>query len=148
LIDTAGRLTAEALALKTKINELLIDKSKLEEGYARKERDSVEKYERVDRELRHMVGLEQKRNEQDRQNMVRDAAAAKREAIVAVREENLVAERKQFAEQIEFNNTRYEKTEKMIVGIMTDVLKRLPDINANLHVGLPDGVKKVSTGRK
>ena len=115
--DRAGLLTEEITGLKRQISDLEIAKAKTEEAFAREER-----------ELRHMIGLEKKRQEFEIQS-------AKTETSLKVREENLSADRKRFDEQMEFNTERFEKMETYLKEMMSEILKRLPNIN--MEIGRP-----------
>jgi len=113
LSETSG-LTAEVLALKRQIADLEIQKSQREEEHAKQER-----------ELRHMVGLEKKRQEVE-------IAQAKRDTELTVREGNLAADRKRFDEQLKFNTERFEKMESYLKSMLSDILLRLPNVNLEL----------------
>ena len=117
LLGTTGdpsMLSAEVVALKTQIADLEIAKSKL-----------AEKHERDERELRHMVGLEKKRQAVELEQ-------ATREAKLSVREENLAHERKQFEAQLAFNTERFTTMEKYLKEMLSDILKRLPDVSLRM----------------
>lgn len=113
-VSEAAALTEQVLALKRQIADLEITKAKKEEQHASQER-----------ELRHMIGLEQKRQSVEMEQ-------AKREAMLAVREENLKAERTRFEEQLKFNTARFESMEKYLKDMMADILQRLPNVNMEL----------------
>lgn len=110
-VDKVSGLSAEVLDLKRQISELEISKSKKQEEFDKEER-----------ELRHMIGLEKKRQEFEIEQ-------AKRETTVLVREENLAEDKKRFTEQLEFNTKRFETMEKYLKDTLSDVLDRLPNIN-------------------
>lgn len=117
LLGTTGDasvLSAEVIKLKTQISDLEIAKSKLTEQHEREERD-----------LKHMIGLEKKRQEVE-------LAQATREAKLAVREENLAHERKQFEQQLAFNTERFTTMEKYLKEMLSDILKRLPDVSLRM----------------
>lgn len=124
-LGTAGTseaaLSAEVIALKTQIADLKIEKSKI-----------VEDFEKRERELKHMVGLEQKRQEQERKQHLVEVEQAKTAATLLVREENLAADKKRFEEQLAFNTERFSTMEKYLKEMMSDILKRLPDVNLRL----------------
>ncbi len=96
--------------LRKQVTDLEIRKSKLDEDNARERRETD-----------HMVGLERKRQEFE-------IDQAKREAIVAVREENLEADRARFEEQMKFIMTRFETEVASQKDLMGDILKRLPTV--------------------
>lgn len=112
--DEASSLSKEVLDLKAQIADLQINKSKLTEQHARE-----------DRELRHMIGLEKKRQEVE-------MAQASRQAKLEVREENLAHERKQFEAQLAFNTERFTTMEKYLKEMLTDIMKRLPDVRVRV----------------
>lgn len=115
--DSTVALTAEVVTLKRQIADLEIQKSKKEEYAARQER-----------ELRHMIGLEKKRQEVE-------IEAAKRETQIAIRESNLAADKKRFEEQLKFNNERFEKMEGYLKDMMGQVLERLPTVTVDMKRG-------------
>lgn len=116
-IDKIGTLSAEALDLKRKITDLEISKSKKEEDFAKQER-----------ELRHMIGLERKRQEFE-------IDQAKRETTVKVREENLAADKKRFEDQMSFQQKRFETEVGYLKDMMKDILERLPNVNMSIKQG-------------
>ncbi|KKK65028.1 hypothetical protein LCGC14_2978260 [marine sediment metagenome] len=89
--------------LRKQINNLEIDKGKIEE-----------KNERKERELEHKIGLEKKRQEQELE-------IGKREAVVTVKEENLTADKERFDEQLGFHEERF--TEE--VGYLKDIVGKV-----------------------
>lgn len=110
-------LADEIVRLKVEVNDLEIARSKKEEVFDRERR-----------ELTHMIGLEKKRQEFE-------IAAAKREAALVVREENLNAEKVEFERQLRFNTERFEKMETYLKDILGEVLNRLPDVNVEIRKG-------------
>lgn len=94
--------------LREQIETLKIEKSRKEEDHAKQER-----------ELRHMVGLERERQKFE-------VDAAKREAMLEVREENLDADKKRFEEQMKFHEKRFTEEVGYLKGMLTQVLDRLP----------------------
>lgn len=113
-LEPVSALTDQVLMLKKQIAELEITKSKREEEHAKQER-----------ELRHMIGLEKKRQEVE-------IAQAKKETELNVREGNLAAERARFEENLKFNTTRFEAMEKYMKETLTDVLARLPNVSMEI----------------
>ena|SRR5579872_2352644 len=113
LSETSG-LTAEVLTLKRQIQELEISKAKI-----------IEEQDTRERELRHMIGLEKKRQEVEIEQ-------AKRETALSVREENLKADKARFEEQLSFNTKRFETMEQYLKGMLTDILGRLPNVNMRI----------------
>lgn len=113
LTETSA-LSAQVITLKKQIADLEINKSKI-----------TEEHERQDRELRHMIGLEKKRQEVE-------LVQAKKDTELTVREGNLAAEKARFEEQLKFNTQRFETMEKYLKDMLTDILKRLPNINMDI----------------
>lgn len=114
-------LTAEVLGLKSTIAQLEIDKSKIEEEFEKRER-----------ELRHMIGLEKVRQEQEREQAKVELAQAATAAKLTVREENLAADKLRFEEQLTFNTERFATMEKYLKDMLADILQRLPNVNVKL----------------
>lgn len=112
--DKTTDLSGEVLKLRREIADLQIQKSKI-----------TEDHERQDRELRHMIGLEKKRQEVEIEQ-------AKRETTLQVREQNLAAERAQFEKNLAFNTERFTSMEKYLKDMMGEVLQRLPNVNVKL----------------
>jgi len=108
-------LPTEILELREEIEDLKIQKSRLTEEHARE-----------DRELRHMIGLEKKRQEVEIEQ-------AKKGAVLAVQEENLAADRKRFADEMAFQRTRFEQEVGYLKEMMADILARLPNVNVALE---------------
>lgn len=113
-LEPVGALSEQVLKLKKEIADLEINKAKQAETHAREER-----------ELRHMIGLEKKRQEFEIQQ-------AKRETELSVREGNLKAERERFEQHLKFNTDRFEKMETYLKEMMASILQRLPNINVEL----------------
>lgn len=107
-------LSKQVKDLRESIAKLEIDKSKLTEAH-----------EREQRETEHMVGLQRKRGEFE-------VEAAKREATIQVREENLAAERDQFEKQMSFRTEQLDGQITYLQDIMGQVLSRLPSIDVEL----------------
>lgn len=114
-------LSAEVITLKTQIASLTIEKSKI-----------VEDFEKRERELKHMVGLEKNRQEQERKQHLVEVDQAKTSATLQVRAENLAADKKRFEEQLAFNTERFSTMETYLKDMMGDILKRLPNVNVRL----------------
>ena len=126
LLESIGRLTIkrdevkqelgyteQIVAFKKRITDLEIAEAKIKEGNARE-----------DRELRHMIGLEKKRQEVDLEQATRDA-------VLTVREENLAAERKHFEETIASNKKALEDGFGYMREVLTQVLNRLPTVTVD-----------------
>lgn len=111
-------LSAEVLSLKRQIADLEISKGKL-----------LEDFEKRERELRHMVGLEKQRQEAERAQAKIATEQVAKEAVISVREENLAADKKRFEEQLAFNTERFATMETYLKEMMSDILERLPNVN-------------------
>lgn len=103
--------------LSQRVKELREKAEKLEIEKGRKE----EEFQRREREVEHKVGLDRKRQEFE-------VVSAKREAVLAVREENLAADRKRFEEQIGFHEERFTQEVGYLKELMTEIMKRLPEV--------------------
>jgi predicted nucleic acid-binding Zn-ribbon protein len=94
-----------------------------------------EKHAREKREVEHLVGLERKRSEFERE-------AAVTEAKVAVREENLSAEQQRFKDQMKFITDRFEKEIDQSKELMMEILARLPKVEALMKLQSGNGSKE------
>lgn len=116
-LDQVGDLTAEIIALKKKVTDLEIQRSQKQE-----------EWDRGDRELRHMIGLEKKRQEFEIEQ-------ARKETMVTLREENLAADKVRFSEEMKFQRERFEKEVGYLKEMMGSILERLPNISMEIHKG-------------
>ena len=105
-----SKLSGTVDALKKQVTDLEIQRDKKQEEYARRER-----------EVEHMVGLERKRAEFERES-------AAREATLRVREENLKADRDRFEAQMEFQNTRFTAEVGYLKEMIGRVLEAIPNV--------------------
>lgn len=103
-------LGSEVFRLKSEVETLTIEKARKQEEFNRRER-----------ELEHKVGLEKTRQEFE-------LAAGKREAVLAVREENLESDKKRFADQMAFHEKRFTEEVTYLKEMVGQVLERLPNI--------------------
>ena len=113
--DGTNGLPGQIVKLKTQISDLEVQRSWREEEVARQER-----------ELKHMIGLEKKRQEWE-------IEVAKKDTSLTVREGNLAAAQKRFEEQLAFNTDRFEKMESYLKDMMSNILERLPNVNVELR---------------
>ena len=111
------RLTDEITDLKKQVVDQEIRRSRL-----------TEDHDREKREVKHMVGLEKKRQQFE-------IDQARRETTVTVREENLAADRKRFEEQMKFTTERFESEVGYLKDLMGEVLDRLPTVTVDKTVG-------------
>lgn len=107
------KLTDEITDLKKQVVDQEIRRDKL-----------TEDHEREKREVKHMVGLEKKRQEFE-------IDQARRETTVTVREENLAADRKRFEDQMKFTTERFESEVGYLKDLMGEVLDRLPTVTVD-----------------
>ena len=113
----------EELGLSTRIVSLEREKTAKEI-----ELDRVkEQHAREKREIEHMVGLHKKRVEQE-------IEIAKREQTVTIREENLVADRDRFEEQMKFMQKRMEGELERLNGLTSEILERLPVVKVDRQI--------------
>lgn len=107
-------LTEETNKLKTEIADLQIQKSKL-----------TEEHEREKREVQHYVGLEKKRQ-------TVEIEQARREATLAVREENLESDKKRFEAHIEFVEKQTAQHLGDIKDLLGQVMGHIPNVNVDI----------------
>lgn len=120
---------SEELGLSEQVKRLMREVETLKIEKARQE----EEQNRREREVEHKVGLERKRQEFE-------VEQAKREALVAVREENLEADRNRFEEQMKFTASRFEDEVGYLKEIMTEIMRRLPEISVTQRLsGVANG---------
>lgn len=115
--DKAGPLHAVINGLKKEIVALEISKAKIVEANARDER-----------ELRHMIGLEKKRQEFE-------ITQAKSEATLKVREDNLAADKARFEAEMKFQNERFTSEVGYLKELMAQILERLPTVTVDRKMG-------------
>lgn len=87
-----------------------------------------EEVDRREREITHKVGLEKKRSEFEQ-------GAAKREAVLEVREEALSAGQERFNKEMEFQRSRFEEEVGYLKGLMGEILERLPTVTVDRQIG-------------
>ena len=104
-------LSDQIVRLKTQVSDLEIQKGKKQEEHDKQER-----------ELKHMIGLEKKRQEFEIEQ-------SKRETTVTVREENLSADKTRFEEQMKFQTDRLTQEVGYLKEMIVSVLDRLPTVN-------------------
>lgn len=109
-IKSVADLSARVKTLREQVETLEMEKARKDEEHARKVR-----------EVEHKVGLERKRQEFE-------VEAAKRDATLTVREENLASDRKRFEDQMSFHEKRFTQEVGYLKDLMTEVMKRLPEV--------------------
>lgn len=112
--QNALRMTGDLTKLRQELETVKIEKARKDEEFARRERD-----------IEHKVGLERKRQEFE-------VAQAKRESTVAVREENLKADKDRFAEQLKFHEDRFSTEVGYLKDILKEMMGRLPTANIKM----------------
>jgi chromosome segregation ATPase len=120
-LSTERDNTAQVKKLKDDIERLKLEKDRLTEDNARKIR-----------ETEHKVGL--LKTKQDH-----EVANAKRETELAVREENLKADKERFKAEMDFQREHLQREVDRIEGILGKVLKRLPNIEAAFSASVGAG---------
>jgi len=108
---------AEIDRLKKEITALEITRDK-----------KVEEFDRREREIEHKVGLERKRQEFE-------IAQAKRETTVAVKEENLAADKQRFKDEMDFQREHLQKQVDSLNTLVGQLLKRLPTAEIVAKIG-------------
>ncbi len=127
LADELAGLKAEIKALRTergKTQELTrldraVETLKLEKGRL------VENNDRKIRETEHKVGLLKTKQDHDVEN-------ARRETRLAVREENLAADKERFKAEMDFQREHLQREVTRIEDILGKILDRLPVIEVEL----------------
>jgi hypothetical protein len=115
--DRVAGYVKDVSNLRAEIETLKIEKGRKQEEHAKEER-----------ELRHMIGLEKKRQEFEIEQ-------ARKETSLKVREDNLAAEKARFEEHLKFNTDRFTSMEKYLKEMMEKVLDRLPNVNVEMKRG-------------
>lgn len=144
LEEQRAALLSEITELRVEIKELrtergdLRTRDELEQKVAQLRRDltqkqidydrEAEKWARERREVEHKVGLQQEKADFD-------ADAARRTAILEVREENLTAAQEQAAKELAFTKEQMQVTQAFLEQNFAKVLERLPDISVDLSPG-------------
>lgn len=110
-------LSKEVNKLQDDLSRLKIEKSQIEEKYARRER-----------EIEHKLGLERQRQEQE-------LVLKEREVTVKLREENLTADKKRFEEQMKFMTDRMVQENNQLQGMIKPLLEALPKMTIKENIG-------------
>ena len=84
-------------------------------------------YERNDLEIKHMVGLENKRQKVE-------VEQARREAVLQVKEQNLKAKQEQFDASMKFREDQFKSEMTRMQGFLEEITKRLPVVNVNKNI--------------
>jgi hypothetical protein len=118
--STLARL-GDLTKLREEIETLKIEKGRKEEERSRRER-----------EVEHKVGLERKRQEME-------VSLAKREAVLAAKEEALQADRKRFEDQLQFHEKRFTEEVGYLKEMIGSLAKKLPTATINENRGKSRG---------
>jgi hypothetical protein len=113
----------DAVGLKQEIEDLKIGKARL-----------IEDNERREREVLHMVGLERKRQEFEAEEAKKGIETAKKDAVLAVREENLKTEKDAFDKQMKFQKDAFDKEVGYLQNLMGQILERLPTVTVERKI--------------
>jgi hypothetical protein len=109
-------LSDKILGLKKQVVELEIQRDKKQE-----------EFDRRDRELTHMIGLEKKRQEVETKQAVTAAG-------LSVREENLKADKDRFDKEMKFREERFTEEVGYLKGMVAQILERLPTVNVDRQI--------------
>ena len=115
-------LTRKVRDLQKQVVTVEIEKSKQEEAFERKERD-----------IEHKIGLVKMEQEAELKHKIK-------EAELGIQEKNLTAERKQFDDNMKFQNDRFTDEVKYMKDLLVKIMDRLP--TATQHTEITD--KKTS----
>ena len=118
-IENAADVALDLDKARDELSRLRAAKVEEEAKFKSRELAAGEKYDRRERDVEHMLGLERKRQEFE-------LAAAKREAILGVREENLKADRARFEEQMSFHERRFTEEVTYLKDMIGTLAERLP----------------------
>lgn len=121
-LDERRNLSDEIAMLKEQI-----------EDYKIKRLRQTEEHETEKREVKHMVGLERKRQEFEHEQAMKEVEAARREAVLEVREANLEQNRKEFEDRMKFITERFTTEVSYLKEIMEVLADRLPSVNVELN---------------
>jgi hypothetical protein len=128
--DTAAQeltLQGQVNKLKSQIVELEIQRDKKQEDFDRRER-----------ELKHMIGLEQQRQKVETEQ-------AKQGAVLEVKQQALTEQQARFTSQMEFQKKQFDKQVDSLENLMGQILQRLPVIT--MQVESKHELKQTRSGR-
>lgn len=131
------RAERSTLELETRIDALSREKERLLSELA----DVANAKARQELDIEHKLGLHREQIESEKRIMLAEAEAERLRAVeqakLAVREENLTAERERFEQEIEFRTQRFEAEAETLRNLTSQILERLPNVTASFthHVG-------------
>lgn len=141
ILEEIRTLSTEVAKLKGE-KEATADLKELDEQYADAKRELTdlqitldrvkEDHEREKREIEHKVGLQRK-------TQTFELDAAKREATVQIREENLQAMEQRFEEHVAFIEKRFEQQFKAMNKLTEKILDRMPETKQLISIGPGNG---------
>jgi hypothetical protein len=128
---------AESLQLSDQVEALKRTVSDLEIQRDRKQ----EEFDKREREIQHKLGLERKR-------MEFETKAAEDNARLAVREENLKAEKDRFTDEMKFMRERMEKEVDQLNNLLHEVMQMVPKVNVDRRIreNYDDSPKAIESG--
>lgn len=136
------------LELETRVDSLSREKERL----LAELQDLQSERARHDLEIEHKVGLHRTQIESERRIMVAEAEAERLRAVeqakLAVREENLGAERERFEKEIEFRTQRFEAEAATLQEMTRQVLDRLPNVTATYTHTVDSTPRQLEAGEK
>lgn len=118
-IENAADVALDLDKARDELSKTRASKTEIEATYKTREAALSEKYDRREREIEHMLGLERKRTEFE-------LATAKREAMLTVREENLKVDRARFEERMTFHDKRFTEEVGYLKDMIGTLAERLP----------------------
>lgn len=150
LATTLAEMRGErsTLELERRVEALSREKTELEIAVASVRADA----ERQEFETEHRLGLHRAQIESERRIMQAEAVSERRRAVdearLAVREENLTAERDRFEQEIEFRTKRFEEEAETLRNLTSQILERLPNVTASfIHTAGDQSLRQIESGQ-
>jgi hypothetical protein len=138
----AEEYSDQVIVLKNEIADLKIKLREMEDTHKRQVARKEEDFAQERREIEHKTGLLIKQTEEDRKSAIK-------EAELAVREENLNAERERDKKEAAYKEKRMDEEMQKMQALMGQVMERLPNVNYNLDRTIHEGdPKQISSGDK
>ena len=114
-IRTVADLSGKVKQLRSDVEKLEVEKARREEEIARKER-----------EIEHKVGLDRKRAEFEKEKAISDAT-------LAIKQENLSADKKRFADEMKFQSERFTTEVGYLKDLLGQIMQRLPSADIKIE---------------
>lgn len=124
-IDIENTLEAKHETAKA-LDELFNVTKKLERAKIEQDRKD-EEFARKEREIDHKIGLE-------RQRMAQEKEAVTTQAKLEVREENLVAEKDRFTQEMKFMRERMDKEVDQLKDMTANLMNLIPKVNVDRRI--------------